>query len=75
MSPARRAAYEVVLRVFEDDAYADRVLASAAAGLDRRDFMMAEKLDCDRDGNIVLPDRPGLGAILDEDMLAKTRIE
>jgi L-alanine-DL-glutamate epimerase-like enolase superfamily enzyme len=44
-------------------------------GLDRRDFMMAEKLECDRDGNIVLPDRPGLGAILDEDMLARTRVE
>jgi L-alanine-DL-glutamate epimerase-like enolase superfamily enzyme len=37
--------------------------------------MMAEKLECDQDGNIVLPDRPGLGAVLDEDMLAKTRIE
>jgi L-alanine-DL-glutamate epimerase-like enolase superfamily enzyme len=37
--------------------------------------MMAEKLECDRDGNIVLPDRPGLGAVLDEDMLEKTRIE
>jgi len=43
-------------------------------GLDRRDFMMAEKLACDRDGNIVLPDRPGLGAILDEAALEKTRI-
>ena len=35
VAPARRAAYEVVLRVFEDDAYADRVFAGAAAGLDR----------------------------------------
>ena len=44
-------------------------------GLDRRDFMMAEKLACDKDGNIVLPDRPGLGAVLDEKMLEQTRIE
>lgn len=44
-------------------------------GLDRRDFMMAEKLECDKAGNIVLPDRPGLGAVLDEKMLEQTRIE
>ena len=36
-SPARRAAYEVVLRVFEQEAYADRAFATAAAGLDERD--------------------------------------
>ena len=29
VSPARRAAYEVLLRVFEDDAYADRAFAGA----------------------------------------------
>ena len=28
---ARQAAYQVILRVFEDDAYADRVLRQAAA--------------------------------------------
>ena len=44
-------------------------------GLDRRDFMMAEKLECDKEGNIVLPDRPGLGAVLDEKKLEETRIE
>jgi 16S rRNA (cytosine967-C5)-methyltransferase len=44
VSPARRAAYEVVLRVFEEDAYADRVLASAAAGLDRRDRALAQQI-------------------------------
>ena len=44
VSPARRAAYEVVLRVFEDDAYADRVLASAAAALDRRDRALAQQI-------------------------------
>ena len=44
VSPARRAAYEVVLRVFEDDAYADRVLATAAAGLDSRDRALAQQI-------------------------------
>jgi 16S rRNA (cytosine967-C5)-methyltransferase len=41
---ARQAAYQVVLRVFEDDAYADRVLRTAAAGLDRRDRALAQRL-------------------------------
>ncbi len=41
---SRRAAYQVVLRVFEDDAYADRVLRRAAAGLDPRDRALAQRL-------------------------------
>src|SRR5205814_4560900 len=41
---ARQTAYEVVLRVFEDDAYADRVLRSAAEGLDARDRALAQRL-------------------------------
>jgi 16S rRNA (cytosine967-C5)-methyltransferase len=41
---ARQAAYEVVLRVFEDDAYADRVLRSAAEGLDGRERALAQRL-------------------------------
>jgi 16S rRNA (cytosine967-C5)-methyltransferase len=41
---AREAAYTVVLRVFEDDAYADRALRSAAAGLDARDRALAQRL-------------------------------
>ena len=41
---ARQAAYQVVLRVFEDDAYADRVLRTAAAGLDSRDRALAQRL-------------------------------
>jgi 16S rRNA (cytosine967-C5)-methyltransferase len=44
VSPARRAAYEVVLRVFEEDAYADRVLATAAAPLDARDRALAQQI-------------------------------
>jgi 16S rRNA (cytosine967-C5)-methyltransferase len=41
---ARSAAYQVVLRVFEDDAYADRVLRTAAAKLDARDRALAQRL-------------------------------
>ena len=44
IAPARRAAYEVVRRVFEDDAYADRALRSAAEGLDERDRALAQRL-------------------------------
>jgi 16S rRNA (cytosine967-C5)-methyltransferase len=41
---ARRAAYEVVLRVFEEDAYADRVLRSVAADLEGRERALAQRL-------------------------------
>jgi 16S rRNA (cytosine967-C5)-methyltransferase len=41
---ARQVSYEVVLRVFEDDAYADRVLRSAAVDLDSRDRALAQRL-------------------------------
>jgi 16S rRNA (cytosine967-C5)-methyltransferase len=41
---AREAAYQVVNRVFEEDAYADRVLRTAAAGLDQRDRALAQRL-------------------------------
>jgi 16S rRNA (cytosine967-C5)-methyltransferase len=44
IAPARRAAYEVVRRVFEDEAYADRALASAVEGLDERDRALAQRL-------------------------------
>jgi 16S rRNA (cytosine967-C5)-methyltransferase len=44
VAPARRAAYEVVRRVFEEDAYADRVLAKVAEGLDRRDRALAQQI-------------------------------
>jgi 16S rRNA (cytosine967-C5)-methyltransferase len=44
ISPARRAAFDVVLRVFEQDAYADRALARAAAGLDVRDRALAQQI-------------------------------
>ncbi len=44
IAPARRAAYEVVRRVFEEDAYADRALASAVEGLDDRDRALAQRL-------------------------------
>ena len=41
IAPARRAAFDVVLRVFEQEAYADRALASAVEGLDDRDRALA----------------------------------
>jgi 16S rRNA (cytosine967-C5)-methyltransferase len=44
ISPARVAAYQVVLRVFEQDAFADRALATAAARLDPRDRALAQQI-------------------------------
>jgi 16S rRNA (cytosine967-C5)-methyltransferase len=44
VSPARRAAYRVVRRVFEEDAYADRALRSAVEGLEDRERAFAQQL-------------------------------
>jgi 16S rRNA (cytosine967-C5)-methyltransferase len=44
VSPARTAAFVVLQRVFEDDAYADRALRTAAAELDERDRALAQRL-------------------------------
>jgi len=44
IAPARRAAFVVVRRVFEEDAYADRALESAVADLDPRDRALAQRL-------------------------------
>ena len=44
VSAARRAAYEVLLRVFEQDAYADRAFRTAAQRLDERDRAFAQRL-------------------------------
>ncbi len=44
VSAARRAAYEVLLRVFEQDAYADRAFRTAAEGLDERERAFAQRL-------------------------------
>jgi 16S rRNA (cytosine967-C5)-methyltransferase len=44
IAPARRVAYEVVRRVFEDDAYADRAFAAAARELDERDRALARRI-------------------------------
>src|SRR5947209_5183202 len=44
VSPARRAAYEVLLRVFEQDAYADRAFRTAARELDERERAFAQRL-------------------------------
>lgn len=37
---------------------------------ERRDFMLAEPLTTDADGCLAVPDRPGLGAVLDESATA-----
>jgi 16S rRNA (cytosine967-C5)-methyltransferase len=44
ISPARVAAFEVLRRVFEDEAYADRALRTAAERLDARDAALARQL-------------------------------
>ncbi len=44
IAPARRVAFEVVRRVFEDDAYADRAFAAAAGVLDERDRALAQRI-------------------------------
>ncbi len=46
IAPARRAAYEVLRRVFEHEAWADRVLPEAVRrhGLDARDRALAQRL-------------------------------
>jgi len=43
-SPARRAAFETVQRVFEQEAYADRAFPAAAAGLEPRERALAQRL-------------------------------
>ena len=44
VAPARRVAFDVLRRVFEDEAYADRALRTAAVGLDARDQALAQRL-------------------------------
>src|ERR671910_609046 len=45
VAPARRAAFEVLRRTFEEDAWADRVLPAAVRrhGLDARDRALAQR--------------------------------
>src|SRR4051794_16420822 len=44
VAPARAAAYTVIRRVFEEDAWADRALHGAARELDSRDRALATQL-------------------------------
>ncbi len=44
IAPARSAAYDVVRRVFEEGAYADRALRGAVEKLDERDRALAQRL-------------------------------
>ena len=41
----------------------------------RRDFGLQETIEVDDEGWLTLPDRPGLGAVLDEDALRETRVD
>lgn len=41
---------------------------------ERRDFMLARPLTIDADGTLALPDAPGLGIELDEDIVARTTL-
>ena len=41
----------------------------------RRDFYLKEHIETDDEGWLTLPDRPGLGAVLDEDVLRETLID
>jgi L-alanine-DL-glutamate epimerase-like enolase superfamily enzyme len=43
--------------------------------IERRDFMLRRPVDIDGDGDLVLSDAPGLGFELDEEMLARTRVD
>jgi 16S rRNA (cytosine967-C5)-methyltransferase len=43
-SPGRRVAHRVLVRVFEEDAYADRAFASEAEALDLRDRAFAQRI-------------------------------
>jgi 16S rRNA (cytosine967-C5)-methyltransferase len=44
ISPARRTAYDTLLRVFEDEAYADRAYRLAAEGLEPRERALGQRL-------------------------------
>ena len=44
VSPARRAAFETIRRVFEDDAYADRAFRGLVEGVDPRERALAQRL-------------------------------
>lgn len=41
---------------------------------ERRDFMLAEPIRPDSDGTLRVPERPGLGIVLDEDAVARYRV-
>jgi len=42
--------------------------------VERRDFFLAEPIGIDRDGCVVVPDRPGLGAMIDHQMVGRLEI-
>jgi L-alanine-DL-glutamate epimerase-like enolase superfamily enzyme len=42
--------------------------------LEARDFVLAEPVRIDAEGNVVLPDKPGLGIELDEEACARFEV-
>ena len=44
VSPARRAAFDTIRRVFQDDAYADRAFRGLVEGVDPRERALAQRL-------------------------------
>ncbi|HTW42593.1 MAG TPA: 16S rRNA (cytosine(967)-C(5))-methyltransferase RsmB [Solirubrobacteraceae bacterium] len=80
VAPARRCAYAVLRRVFDDGAYADRAFAAAAAALNARDRALAMRLAygaVQRAGTLdhligALAERPA--ATLDAPLLAALRL-
>jgi len=80
VAPARRCAYTVLRRVFDDGAYADRAFAAAAAALNARDRALAMRLAygaVQRVGTLdhligALAERPA--ATLDAPLLAALRL-
>ena len=43
-------------------------------GLERRDFVLERPFDVDADGWVMLEDKPGLGCVLNEELLTRTRL-
>src|ERR671923_100726 len=76
ISPARVAAFQVLQRVFEDDAYADRTFRSAAAELGERDRALAVRLVRGEIAGRPDPEIPGAWHVErpDESALAEGRI-
>jgi len=43
--------------------------------VERRDFFLAEPIGIDRDGYVIVPNRPGLGAMINHQMVDRLEIQ